>query len=89
MAQEEILEDPKKEAQIQPKEELKKVNLGASLGTLKPFFISSQLSTQENEQLVELLNIYVDVSCRHMMRCLAWISGWWSILSMWIRESSQ
>ena len=50
-----------KEAQIQPKEELEEANLGANTGTPKPVFISSQLSTKENEQLVELLKIYVDV----------------------------
>ena len=41
MAQEEILEDPVKEAQIQPKEELREINLGAELGSQKPVFISS------------------------------------------------
>ena len=41
MAQEEILKDLDKEAQIQPKEELEEVNLGASLGSPKPVFISS------------------------------------------------
>lgn len=50
-----------KEAHIQPKEELEEVNVGASLGPPKPIFISSQLSAQEKEQLVELLNRYVDV----------------------------
>ena len=34
MAQEEILKDPNKEAQIQPEEELEEVNLGAGLGSL-------------------------------------------------------
>ena len=61
MAQEEILKDLDKEAQIQPKEELEEVNLGASLGSPKPVFISSQLTTQEKEQLVALLKRYVNV----------------------------
>ena len=50
-----------KEVQIQPKEELEEVNLGAKPGPPKPIFISSQLSTKEREQLVELLKKYVDV----------------------------
>ena len=33
VAQEEILEDLVKEAQIQPKEELREINLGAELGS--------------------------------------------------------
>ena len=33
MAQEEILEDPVKEAQIQPEEELEEIILGAGLGS--------------------------------------------------------
>ena len=41
MAQDEILKDPVKEAQIQPNEELRKINLGAELGSQKPVFISS------------------------------------------------
>ena len=51
MAQEEILKDLDKEAQIQPKEELEEVAqaLGASLGSLKLVFISSQLTVQEKE----------------------------------------
>ena len=63
MAQEEILEDLEKEAQIQPKEELEEVaqTLGASLGSLKLVSISSQLTVQEKEQLVVLLKRYVDV----------------------------
>ena len=61
IAQEEILEDPNKEAQIQPEEELEEVSLKASLGSPKPVFISSQLTTQEKEQLVALLKRYVDV----------------------------
>ena len=63
MAQEEILEDLEKEAQIQPKEELEEVAqaLGASLGSLKLVFIGSQLTVQEKEQLVVLLKRYVDV----------------------------
>ena len=47
--------------QIQPKEELEEVNLGVEPGPPKPIFISSQLSTKEREQLVELLKKYVDV----------------------------
>ena len=61
IAQEEILEDPNKEAQIQPEEELEEVSLEAGLGSPKPVFISSQLTTQEKEQLVALLKRYVDV----------------------------
>jgi len=61
MAQKEFLEDPEKEAQIQPKEKLEEVNLGVGSGPPKPVFINSQLSTQEKEQLVELLKRYVDV----------------------------
>ena len=41
MAQEEILEDPVKEAQIHPEEELGEINLGTKLGSQKPVFISS------------------------------------------------
>ena len=33
VAQEEILEEPVKEAQIQPEEELEEINLGAELGS--------------------------------------------------------
>ena len=44
MAQEEISEDPDKEAQIQPGEELEEVKLGANLGSPKLVFISSQLT---------------------------------------------
>ena len=61
MAQEEILEEPVKEAQIQPEEELKEINLGTELGSQKPIFISSQLMAQEREQLVALLQKYKDV----------------------------
>ena len=61
MAQEEILKDPVKEAQIQPEEELEEINLGAELGSQKPVFISGQLTAQEKEQLVALLKKYVDV----------------------------
>ena len=61
MAQEEILEDPVKEAQIQPEEELEEINLGAGLGSYRLIFISSQLVAQENEQLVALLKKYVDM----------------------------
>ena len=55
MAQEEIPREPVKEAQIQPEEELREINLGAKLGSQKPVFISSQLAAQEKEQLVTLL----------------------------------
>ena len=55
MAQEEIPEEPVKETQIQPKEELKEINLGTELESQKPVFISSQLMAQEREQLVALL----------------------------------
>ena len=61
MVQEEILEDLDKEVQIQPKEELEEVNLGAGLGSPKLVFISRQLTTQEKKQLVALLKRYVDV----------------------------
>ena len=61
MAQEEIPEEPVKEAQIQPKKELREINLGAELGSQKPIFISSQLMAQEREQLVALLQKYRDV----------------------------
>ena len=47
MAQEEILQDPSNEAQIQPEEELEEINLGADLGSQKPVLISSQLAAQE------------------------------------------
>ena len=40
---------------------MEKVNLGAGLGSPKPIFISSQLTTKEKEQLVALLRRYVDV----------------------------
>ena len=33
VAQKEVLEEPIKETQIQPKEELKEINLGAELGS--------------------------------------------------------
>ena len=61
MAQEEILEDLEKEAQIQPKKEFEEVNPGADSGSLKPIFISSQLSTKEREQFMEIMKRYVDV----------------------------
>lgn len=41
---------------------VKEVNLRADLRNPRPIFISSQLSAQENEQLLELLKKYVDVS---------------------------
>lgn len=53
--------DLEKEAQIQPEEELEEINLGAGLGSSKPVFISSQLSAQEKQQLVELIKRYMDV----------------------------
>ena len=61
MAQEEIPEEPVKEAQIQPEEELKEIDLGTELGSQKLVFISSQLVAQEREQLVTLLQKYRDV----------------------------
>ena len=61
VAQEKVLEEPTKETQIQPDEELKEINLGAKLGSQKPVFISSQLTIQEKEQLVTLLKEYIDV----------------------------
>ena len=61
MAQEEIPEEPVKEAQIQPKEELKEIDLGTEPGSRKPIFISSQLVAQEREQLVTLLQKYRDM----------------------------
>ena len=44
IVQEEILEDPVKEAQIQLEEDLREINLGAKLVSQKPIFISSQLT---------------------------------------------
>ena len=41
MAQEEVQEEPVKETQIQPEEELQEVNLGVELGSQKPVFISN------------------------------------------------
>ena len=61
MAQEEIPEEPAKEAQIQPEEELKEIDLGTEPGSRKPVFISSRLVAQEREQLVTLLQKYRDV----------------------------
>ena len=49
MAQEEILEEPVKKAQIQPEEELKEIDLETESGSRKPVFISSQLVAQERE----------------------------------------
>ena len=43
MAQEEISEELVKEAQIQPEEELKEIDLGTESGSRKSVFISSQL----------------------------------------------
>ena len=61
MAQEEIPEEPVKEAQIQPEEELREIDLGTEPGSRKPVFISSQLVAPEREQLVTLLQKYRDV----------------------------
>ena len=61
LTQDEILENVEKKAQILPKEELEEVSMGANLRNPKPIFINNQLSTQEKEQLVELLKKYVDV----------------------------
>ena len=61
MAQEEIVEELVKEAQIQHEEELREINLGVELGSQKLVFISSQLMAQEREQLVALLQKYRDV----------------------------
>ena len=44
VAQEEVLGESAKETQIQPKEELKEINLGSELGSQKLVFISSQLT---------------------------------------------
>ena len=61
VAQKEVIEEPVKKTQIQPKEELKEINLGSELGSQKPVFISSQLTIQEKEQLVTLLKEYINV----------------------------
>ena len=61
MVQEEIPKGPNKEAQFQHVKELEEVNLGAGRGSLKPIFISSQMTAQEKEQLVARLRKYVDV----------------------------
>ena len=61
VAQEEVPTELVKETQIQPEEELKEINLRAKLGSQKLVFISSQLTTQEKEQLVALLKEYMDV----------------------------
>ena len=61
MAQEEIPEEPVKEAQTQPEEELNEIDLGIESGSWKPVFISSLLVAQEREQLVTLLQKYRDV----------------------------
>ncbi|XP_075670033.1 uncharacterized protein LOC142639781 [Castanea sativa] len=61
IAQGEIPKELVQETQIQPEEELIKINLGAKLGSQKLVFISSQLTTQEKEQLVALLQKYTDV----------------------------
>ena len=84
MAQEEIPKGVEKETQILSKENFEQVNLGANLGSLKLVFISSQLSAQEKEQLVELLKKYVNVFSWTYDEILAWIPDWWSILLMLI-----
>ena len=61
VAQEEVPTELVNETQIQPEEELKEINLRAKLGSQKLVFISSQLTVQENEQLVTLLKEYMDV----------------------------
>ena len=84
MAQEEIPKGVEKETQILSKENFEQVNLGANLGSPKLVFISSQLSAQEKEQLVELLKKYVNVFAWTYDEILAWILDWWSILLMLI-----
>ena len=54
VAQEEVPEEPAKETQIQPEEELEEVNLGAELGSQKPVFISSQLTVQRKGAIGDL-----------------------------------
>ena len=61
VAQEEVPEESAKETQIQPEEELKEINLGVELGSQKLVFINSQLTIQENEQLVTLFKEYINV----------------------------
>nr|POE97497.1 putative inactive poly [adp-ribose] polymerase sro1 [Quercus suber] len=61
IAQEEVPNEPGKETQIQPEEELQEVNLGAELGSHKPVFVNSQLAAQEKGPLVALLKEYTDV----------------------------
>ena len=51
VAREEIPGEPVKEAQIQPEEELKEINLGAELGSQKPVFTSSQLIAQKKRAI--------------------------------------
>ncbi|XP_075669987.1 putative mitochondrial protein AtMg00860 [Castanea sativa] len=46
IAQEEIPKELVQETQIQPEEELIEINLGAELGSQKPVFISSQLTSK-------------------------------------------
>ena len=70
MAQEEIPEEPVKEAQIQPEEELNEINLGTELGSQKPVFISSQLMAQEREQLVAYSRNTEICSHGPMIKCL-------------------
>nr|POF02753.1 hypothetical protein CFP56_25112 [Quercus suber] len=64
VAQKEVLEEPIKETQIQPEEELEEINLEAELGSQKPIFINSPLAAQEKEPLVALLKEYMDVFIR-------------------------
>ncbi|XP_075674899.1 uncharacterized protein LOC142644106 [Castanea sativa] len=61
ITQEEIPKELVQKAQIQTEEKLIEINLEAELGSQKPVFISSQLTTQEKEQLVALLQKYMDV----------------------------
>nr|POF02754.1 hypothetical protein CFP56_25113 [Quercus suber] len=61
VAQEEVSEEPVKETQIQPEEELEEINSRAELGSQKPVFINSPLAAQEKEPLVALLKEYMDV----------------------------
>ena len=84
MAQEEIPKGVEKETQILSKENFEQVNLGANLGSPKLIFISSQLSAQEKEQLVELLKKYVNVFSWTYDEILVWIPDWWAILLMLI-----
>ena len=61
VAQKEVPEELAKETQIHLEEELKEINLGVELGSQKLVFINSQLTIQQNEQLVTLLKEYINV----------------------------